>query len=248
MPSEERWKKAQEHEKSFWQAASGAFQKGESDQLSWYKWRADHLENLLKKAFPHNPPDFSSSRILEIGSGPVGVVSFFNAAERIAIDPLCDYYSSQDSLIKHRNKDVSYHKGRGEELLFDDNSFELVIIENVIDHVQNPGKVIDEIRRVLKPRGILYLTVNLHPLWGAFLHTIISNLRIDKGHPHTFTVRKIRNFLTSKGFDILFNDWENYRECQKNDISSDSFKDKAKGLLGLSEFLYTSISVKNKKI
>ena len=36
-----------------------------------------------------------------------------------------------------------------------------------------------------------------------FLHEILSKMRIDKGHPHTFTVNKIRQFLNGHGFGVI---------------------------------------------
>jgi len=96
-----------------------------------------------------------------------------------------------------------------------------------------------------KPGAVLYLTVNLHPGWGAFLHKIVSELRIDKGHPHTFTLSSIRTFLQRHRFNLVFEDWEDYKECRKNDLKSGSRKDKIKGISGLSEFLFSSISEKS---
>ena len=40
-----------------------------------------------------------------------------------------------------------------EELTFDDNTFDLVITQDVLEHVLNPGKAFKEICRVLKPGG-----------------------------------------------------------------------------------------------
>ena len=244
MASNSRWKEAQSYEKAFWQSLANRIKDGQKD-LSWYDWSAENLMEMIKKAMPKDTPSFSSAKVLEVGSGPIGIVSFLNAAERIAIDPLCDFFSSQPELVKHRNPDVTYLTAKGESLQFEDSSFDLVIIENVIDHVQNADGVMTEIHRVLKPDAILYLTVNLHPSWGALLHEIVSRLRIDKGHPHTFTIPKIRSFLKQHGFMSLHDEWENYKTCRREDLKSSAKKDKLKGLSGLSEFLYTSVCRKS---
>ncbi|MCD6161705.1 MAG: class I SAM-dependent methyltransferase [candidate division Zixibacteria bacterium] len=245
MATESRWNQAQSYEKSFWESASKKIGKGDSGQLSWYKWRADNLLKLIAKAIPENTPSFKTAKVLEIGSGPVGITAFFGAAEKYAIDPLCDFYASKPELVKLRGKDVVYKNEKGENLPFENAYFDLIIIENVIDHVQNADGVMKEMSRLLKPNSILYLTVNLHPLWGATLHEIVSRLRIDKGHPHTFTIPKIRRFLSHYGFKITYEEWENYKDCRANDLKSDSRKGKLKGISGLSEFLFTSISTKS---
>ena len=46
-----------------------------------------------------------------------------------------------------------------EELTFDDNTFDLVITQDVLEHVLNPGKAFKEICRVLKPGGAHVFTV-----------------------------------------------------------------------------------------
>lgn len=45
----------------------------------------------------------------------------------------------------------------GESIPFDNDSFDIVYSTNVLEHVQNPGKVIDEALRVLKPGGTMQI-------------------------------------------------------------------------------------------
>lgn len=239
-----RWKQAQSYEKNFWKSTAEKLGEDKTSKLSWYRWRAKNLKNNLDKAFGNDSPDLKDARVIEVGSGPVGLVSALEASEKVAIDPLCDFFSSQPSLIECRGEDVNYLQGKGEELPFEDGHFDLVVIENVIDHTESAHEVMDELNRVLKDEGILYLTVNLHPPWGYVLHEIVSKLRIDKGHPYTFTIPKIRKFLASHGFDVRYDEWQDYKECKAQDRKSNSRKDKLKALSGLSEFLYTSVSKK----
>ncbi len=246
MISSKRWQHAQTHEKLFWEAAARGVKSRGGDGLSWYNWRAENLANMVQKAFPADTPSFAKARVLEVGSGPVGVVAFLEAAERVAIDPLCDFYTGQPELIKHRNPQVTYLAARGEELQFADASMDLVIIENVIDHVENATRVMSEIHRVLKPDGILFLTVNLHPAWGRMLHRVVSMLKIDRCHPHTFTLPRIRAFLATLGFEIIHSEWQDYWACSREDLQSSSVKNRLKALSGLSEFLFTCVSVKSK--
>jgi ubiquinone/menaquinone biosynthesis C-methylase UbiE len=242
--SETRWKEAQSYEKSFWQNIVKKAQTGQ-DVLSWYDWRARNFMEMVKKAFPNTPPSFSSAKVLEIGSGPIGIVSHLDAAECVAIDPLCKFYSSQPELLKYRNDRARYLNGKGEDLPFEADAFDLLIIENVIDHVQNIEAVMNEISRVLKSDGILYLTVNLHPPWGGVLHNIVSRVKIDRGHPHTFTIPKIQEFIRRYGYTILYEEWEDYSTCRRNDLKSKDKRSILKGLCGLTEFLYTSVSQKS---
>lgn len=247
MASRLRWKQAQSYEKAHWEGVSEHIAKNERQGLTWYKWRAENLLRNVKKAFPDNTPDFTEASVLEVGSGPVGCISQLPARERVAVDPLCDFFSSKPKLVEHRNPDVTYKNVQGEELPFDDGHFDMVVIENVIDHVENADGVMQQINRVLKPDGVLYLTVNLHPTWGYFLHEVVSKLRIDKGHPHTFTIPKIRRFLGGHGFQIYFDEWEDYKKCKAEEWKSESSRLRLKAISGLSEFLFTSVSRKTDK-
>lgn len=243
MATNERWKKAQAYERSHWNRVAQNIEGNKTD-LQWYEWSAKTLLNLIKKAYPGDSRSFERSCVLEVGSGPIGIVSFLEANKRYAIDPLCDYFSSQKQLIEHRNENVIYQQARGEKLGFSNGYFDLVIIDNVIDHVQNTKSVMEEINRVLKPKALLFLSVNLHPPYGAIIHKLASSLRIDKGHPHTFTISKIRDFLQHYNFRLKFDEWEDYKLNRKKDMHSPSLKSRMKSYSGLSEFLYLSVSEK----
>jgi SAM-dependent methyltransferase len=228
-----RWLKAQEYERAFWQRHSIEIAEGVAAELDWYKWRASRLESLLALA-PHSTTTIG--RVLEIGSGPIGIVSFLEAGDRYAIDPLENFYREQPELIRLRNPEATYLAGSGEHLPITDGSIALVILDNVIDHTFAPGKILQEIFRVLQPDGRLYLSVNVHTRWGALLHDVLAVLRIDKGHPYTFTSRAIGRLLARHRFATVFEQIEDYEKVRRENRRSSRVTDRIKGYSGLSEF------------
>ena len=50
----------------------------------------------------------------------------------------------------------------GECLPFPDQTFDVVLCDNVIDHAQCPSTIVTELARILAPGGLLYFTVNVH--------------------------------------------------------------------------------------
>jgi len=50
-----------------------------------------------------------------------------------------------------------------EHLSFQNHSFDLVILQDILEHVRKPGQALIELNRVLKPNGLLIITVPYHP-------------------------------------------------------------------------------------
>jgi SAM-dependent methyltransferase len=231
-----RWRNAQKYEQGFWQRLGENIEAGTREQLDWYQWRANRLEERLA-ASPHPVP--RGGKVLEIGSGPIGIVNFLEWGERYAIDPLEHFYRTQPPLAALRRPGVSYLDGAGESLPFEADSFGLVIIDNVIDHTYSPGRILEEIRRVLRPDGCLFLSVNVHTRWGAWLHSLLAVLRIDKGHPYTFTSESLRRLLAAHAFPIVSERVEDYEAARREDLHAGSLKQNVKGRIGLSEFSHS---------
>jgi len=236
-----RWQKAQEYERGFWQRLGQKIETGVTGQLDWYRWRAARLEELLASVPIPNVP---ARRVLEIGSGPIGIINFLDWPERYAIDPLESFYARQPSLIRLRNPGATYLSGSGEQLPMEDASCGLVIIDNVIDHTYAPEKILREIARVLKPSGRMYLSVNVHTAWGAFLHNLLAVLRIDQGHPYTFTSPSLRQMLGRGGFSIQLEQIGGYLDARDTDRRSVRLTDRIKGYTGMSEFQHLVICSK----
>lgn len=237
-----RWDSAQAYEREHWKRIAGKIAEDPEKQLTWYGWKANELEKKLNEvSFKFNK---DSSKVLEIGSGPIGIVSYLKWGERYTLDPLEDFYKENPKLVAVRDKAVNYLTGGGEVVPFADGSISMVIIDNMLDHVLSPDKVLNEIWRVLSKDGMLYIELNIHTAWGFILHRLLAKLKIDKGHPHSFTAGKIREHLTMHRFAVQHEFINDYYQARDRDRSSSSLKDKIKGHTGLSEFIYSAVCFK----
>jgi SAM-dependent methyltransferase len=180
--------------------------------------------------------------VLEVGSGPVGVVGFFPAAERVAIDPLESSYASNATLTTLRDSAVDYRQGVAEALPCESGHYDLAIIENCIDHVRDVRAAMRELRRALTAAGALYLTVNCRTRWGFLMHRTLSRLRVDAGHPHTFTPRRAQALLRDHSFHTLQFDVSSYAEARRADLAAPELRPRLKALLGVSEFLFSVVA------
>lgn len=242
MVTRARWDRAQAYERNYWRRHADA--RGEGAGLDFYPWRAARLLEFLSEAGV-SLPDPDVCRILEIGSGPVGLISGIRGARRVALDPLADFFAQDPRLSRERDPGVEYRVGEGEVLPFDTGSFDLVVMENCIDHVRDPDAVLREIGRALAPGGVLYLTVNGRTAVGAQIHRVLSRVGIDAGHPHTFTRGRLVRWATrAPGLAPAALRTERWRDAFRQDLAGTP-KDQAKALLGVSEFLMSILLLRS---
>lgn len=112
----------------------------------------------------------SPARVLEVGSGAHGLIFYFEADEKVGVDPLADHYRELFPAWQGRATTIA---AGGEKLPFADAEFDVVLSDNVVDHAENPRRIIAEMARVLAPGGLLYFTVHVHhPVYhlAASLH------------------------------------------------------------------------------
>ena len=243
MTGTARWKKAQEYEEAFWRSIAEEVAQDSLERIGFYEWRAGEFRKLLEKTDRVDLLD-GSRTILEIGSGPVGIIGYLPGKDRLAIDPLNRFYSTDPNLTLLRASDVKYVDAPGEAVPVEAGSYDLVIMENCIDHTADPNSVIREIHRILVPGGTLYLTVNARSRPGYWMHRLLARLELDPGHPHTFTEGRLLSFLQTGGFDVSHFESTSWWDAWKRDLTSPGWKPRAKGLLFVSEHLLTAIAEK----
>lgn len=119
---------------------------------SWY-------ERFYTTHFRLTHDDYVGKRVLDIGCGPRGSLEWADmAAERIGLDPLADDYLALGA-SEHA---MTYVASGAEDMPFDDGYFDIVCSFNSLDHVDDPGAVIDEIKRVTAVGGLLLMMSDIH--------------------------------------------------------------------------------------
>jgi hypothetical protein len=78
-----------------------------------------------------------SAKILEVGSGAHAYLLPPNAGA-IGVDPLADEYRQLFPKWQGRAETIAAY---GEDLPFDDASFDLVLCDNVVDHAEGPRRI-----------------------------------------------------------------------------------------------------------
>lgn len=80
----------------------------------------------------------------------------------------------------------------GKHIPADANSFDTVIMTEVLEHVQRPADLLAELCRILKPGGLLFLTVP----WLWPMHELPND-------HHRFTPVALSSYLEESGFEVL---------------------------------------------
>jgi ubiquinone/menaquinone biosynthesis C-methylase UbiE len=215
-----RWDVAQQYEKSWWN------ERREAVDFEFYKNFAEDLVEQTRTYIKISP----ETSILEIGSGAGGILTYLNSKDRNAIDPLEDYYTSVPEFVKQRDKNVQYQKAKAEELPFDDDRFDFIICDNVLDHCDDVDAVFHEIHRVLHDGGIVYLRLHVYHAWGKLIRSMVELLGIDPGHPYTFTPGSTQEALESNKFIILKRSGKNFIQSWMKSLRSRSIKELLKAV------------------
>ncbi|MFC1704746.1 class I SAM-dependent methyltransferase [Nanoarchaeota archaeon] len=157
--------------------------------------KTSEVRRVIEERF--NKSDYSKLNCLDVGTADGLMLSrlnkIFKFNKAIGID------LSKELIKLNKDRNIKLKIGDAEKLRFDNNSFDIVIACAVIEHVDNPNKMLSECYRVLRKNGILILTV-LNPIhdWVA---TKIGYYK--KGsHIQTFNLKSMSKMLKSNHFKI----------------------------------------------
>lgn len=114
-------------------------------------------------------------------------------------------------LAKKRNQKVHFKVANAEKLPYKDDTFDVVTCFDLIEHVEHPERVIQEIYRVLKPGGVFHTFIPTEDqpvsLEGIFIKAGWTAKEVYGGHPHHFTPGWAKSILTDNGFRIDKTRW-----------------------------------------
>jgi ubiquinone/menaquinone biosynthesis C-methylase UbiE len=187
--------------------------------------RGHYVVDTLRKYIPDL--DIQRLDVLDVGCGDAGVpIAFAEAGARAAgIEPYAPSVDRGRVRVREHGVDVDLRVGVAEALPYPDASFDLVILDNVLEHVTDQAATLAEIRRVLRPRGLLYMVtpkpLAAYSLWNdphydlAGLVLLPRRLqiwyfeRVRGGGVGTYDVGRIptrwrlRGLLRSAGFETV---------------------------------------------
>lgn len=191
------WQRAQEGEKQYWIRKTSSSGYLDDHAHSFRNWVPQFLEGLKNSGLELN----NNSTILQIGSGIFDIIDFLPKGKLFAIDPLEGFFCS----LNNRNRNTKVIRGQvmAEHLPFTDNTFDLVISHNMLDHVASAKTVLSECYRVLKSGGLFWLQVHVFNSWPMPLKKLLLALRIDNKHLFFWTKPSLIKLLEDSNLHII---------------------------------------------
>lgn len=160
--------------------------KNEAD-FWWFKGRRFLLERILKDL-----PNKSSLKILDTGSCTgynLHLLNKYGKAYGVDVEKKAVDY------CKKRGFKRMYLLKNGMRLPFENNSFDIVTCLDVLEHIVEDGEYLQELKRVLKPKGKLIIFVPaIQLLW--------SQLDVKSHHQRRYTIPLLKQRAKSAGFFV----------------------------------------------
>jgi ubiquinone/menaquinone biosynthesis C-methylase UbiE len=155
--------------------------------------------------------------LLDLGCGP-GIVT---AALAPDLQEVVAYDLTPEMLTQARQrcgkaglKNVRFEVGRAEQLPFENESFDGVVTRLTIHHFLDPQRVLNEVVRVMRPKGKLVVAdvVSSENEEEEALHNALEILR-DPTHVRMFSPRGLQELLQASGLRIASQaTWEMKRD------------------------------------
>ncbi|MBI1862494.1 class I SAM-dependent methyltransferase [Candidatus Microgenomates bacterium] len=140
----------------------------------------------------------------------VGCAGGFMISEVARKFPRAKYYGIDAfdravAYAKAQYPNITFKTGMAENIPFKDNSFDLILFYETIEHVEHPARALKELRRVLKKDGTVILAMDsgnaaFRVIWYVWEHTY--GRVWQNAHLHPFHHTELEKLIRRSGFTI----------------------------------------------
>ena len=157
------------------------------DWYWWHRARRRIIDRLLQRALGEGD---ATRRILDVGAGTGATSQALRKYGRVMAVDL-----STEATIVARRRGLDVARMDAGNLAFPDASFDVVVVLDVIEHLEDDAAAVRELRRVLKPGGVLLATVPAYKwLWSS--HDVANH------HFRRYRQSELRRLLRGGDFHV----------------------------------------------
>lgn len=172
-----------------------------------------HMHNLVPgrmRYFSTVVADWAGLTVLDVGCGGgfMAEVLARKGASVVGVDPCAAAVEAAREHARAQGLSIDYRIGSGEDMPVESATADCVVCVDVLEHVESVDRVLDEVRRVLKPGGIfLFDTINRTSLATFILvrlgESMVGGLPRGTHDPAKFIrPAELRAKLIVRGFDV----------------------------------------------
>ncbi|MDX1910438.1 MAG: methyltransferase domain-containing protein [Saprospiraceae bacterium] len=205
-----------------------------------FRNRYQFVKKRLQQYFPTENGQNGARQALNLGTGEGDYDRMI--ARHVTRLTGCDVNEEDLAHARQLNADVAnlhYEPNNALALSFDDATFDLVVSCEVIEHVGQPEKMVQEMYRVLRPGGYVILTFPsrefpftydpVNRIWQWFRKPGEPEYKISQGayafgHDYLIGSDDFKNWVKNAGFELV------------------EFKGLSRHLVGLAEMYWTGIA------
>ncbi|MEA2104350.1 MAG: class I SAM-dependent methyltransferase, partial [Candidatus Cloacimonadota bacterium] len=159
--------------------------------------RYEQLYTILKNYIPS-----TDIKILDIGCATGGFLHYLESKGYIhlcGIDITDDYVNLAS---KFKSDEIEFKKGFADNIPYNNNYFDIIVIDQVFEHCIDLHKTFEEIQRVIKPSGILCVGI---PNAAAYQQQLFFEYYwfLLREHIHHFSAKTFEQLARHHGFRQL---------------------------------------------
>lgn len=143
------------------------------------------VADLTASWYDANLKEFAKGSLLDLGCGKAPLYGTYEQlVEKVT---LADWANSW-----HENPHLDVICDITKKLPFDDESFDTVILSDVLEHIPNPSEVMSEVSRILKPDGFALINTPFMYLLHEFPHDY-----------HRYTEFMLERLVKESGMEVV---------------------------------------------
>jgi len=192
------------------------FKQSRASARDYFEWRINRANPAINRV--QSLRKLSGLTVLDIGCGYGALCSALSdvGANVFGIEVDEDKLNIAASFLSDRSN-IELIRVESETLPFTSESFDVVFLFDVIEHISNPGKTIEECDRVLKTDGILY--VEFTPYYSITGHHLYDyakwpiHILPERYIKKIVYSKQVKSFLTADDF------WKQFKSLNKLRVS-----------------------------